>query len=94
MYIFTLYILLCLYTFVLLFDFNIFLRFFLNDVAIPPYLSFGFQLRTIICDSLKLFKVDDKLYLEIRGLQTDALSLFQKVKCRCVTCMHAFIIFK
>nr|QKY15270.1 putative beta 3 proteasome subunit (pb3) [Polytomella parva] len=53
-----------------------------NCVAIASDLRFGVQLQTITCDSSKVFKVHDKLYLGIGGLQTDALTLFQKVKFR------------
>ncbi|KXZ48176.1 hypothetical protein GPECTOR_30g272 [Gonium pectorale] len=51
-------------------------------VAIGSDLRFGVQLQTITCDTPKVFKIHDKLYLGLSGLQTDAQTLYQKLQFR------------
>ncbi|GLC40976.1 Proteasome subunit beta type-3-A [Pleodorina starrii] len=51
-------------------------------VAIGSDLRFGVQLQTISCDTPKVFKIHDKLYLGLSGLLTDAQTLHQKLMFR------------
>lgn len=51
-------------------------------VAIGSDLRFGVQLQTITCDTPKVYKIHDKLYLGLSGLQTDAQTLYQKLMFR------------
>lgn len=50
-----------------------------NCVAIGSDLRFGVQLQTITTDCPKVFRMHDKLYIGLGGLQTDAQSLYQKL---------------
>lgn len=50
-----------------------------NCVAIGSDLRFGVQLQTITTDSPKVYKIHDKLYVGLAGLQTDAQTLHQKL---------------
>lgn len=51
-------------------------------VAIGSDLRFGVQLQTITTDVPKVHRIHDKLYIGLGGLQTDAMSLYQKLMFR------------
>lgn len=51
-------------------------------VAIGSDLRFGVQLQTITCDTPKVYKIHDKLYVGLAGLQTDAQTMYQKLMFR------------
>lgn len=48
-------------------------------VAIASDLRFGVQLQTISCDTPKVYKIHDKLWIGLAGLQTDAQTFYQKL---------------
>ena len=48
-------------------------------VAIGSDLRFGVQFSTMTCDSPKVYKIHDKLYIGLSGLQSDALTFYQRL---------------
>ena len=48
-------------------------------VAVGSDLRFGVQLQTITTDYPKVYKIHDKLYIGLSGLETDAQTLYQRL---------------